>query len=42
MVIAVVRMKEITTPTPKVEEMSRATQERHLLTRENPDVEDDP
>ncbi len=42
MVKALVRMKEITTPTPKVDEMSRATQQRLLLTGENPEVEGDP
>lgn len=42
MVTALVRMKEITPPTPKVEKISRATQERHILIRENPEVEDVP
>lgn len=42
MVMAMVRMKGATTPTPKVEEMPRATQEKLLLTRETPEVEDAP
>ena len=42
MVMALGQMKGITTPTPKVEGMPRATQERLLLTGENPEVEDDP
>lgn len=42
MVMAMVRMKGATTLTPKVEEMPRATQEKLLLTRETPEVEDAP
>lgn len=42
MVMAMVRTKGATTPTPKVEEMPRATQEKRLLTRETPEVEDAP
>lgn len=42
MVMAMVRMKGATILTPKVEEMPRATQEKLLLTRETPEVEDAP
>lgn len=35
-------VKGITSPTPKVEETTRATQQRFLLTGENREVEDDP
>lgn len=41
-VIIVDIVKAITTPTPEVEEMSRATLQRLLLTGGNPGVEDDP
>ncbi len=40
--MALDRMKGITTPTQKIEEMSRVTLQRPPLTGETPEVEDDP
>lgn len=42
MVMALGLVKGITTPTPKVEEMPKATQQRLPSTGETPEVEDDP